>query len=125
MFNSSAAMTVYALLHVVFILTMGVYSSIADAGLFANHLEIHPSRTLQEVWFGHELMRFFNRIHACLLMQYGSKPDLLIQTPAASWGKHGYTCLAVPGHDPPIDLTISKMFPKTRVQLSQWTTSTK
>ena len=68
MFNLSAAMTVYALLHVVFIshlLTMGVYSSIADAVLSANHLKIHPSRTLQEVWFGHELMRFFNRLHAC------------------------------------------------------------
>ena len=26
--------------------------------------------------------------------------------PVSKWSKHGFTCLAVPGHDPPIDITI-------------------
>ncbi len=102
-------MTVRALLHVLVIsqlLSLGAYPSFTDFGPSANRLEFYPSRILQEVWFGHELVRFCNRLPACLLTQYRSGSASVIRTPSANWGKHGYTCLAVPGHDPPIDLTI-------------------
>ena len=63
-------------------------------------------RTSRQVRSELELVPLFFRPCLRLLSLDRSSTIWSTKKPLVGWSKHGYICLAIPGHDPPIDVTI-------------------